>query len=74
MKLARILAGLVALVFVLGALPELALASSAGPSVSSHQVQARRGHRHKKRARRHRRKRTKSSSGSSGSGSGSMEF
>jgi len=76
MKLVRIVAALVAFVFVLGALPELSLASPAQHRVSSHHVQARRGHRHKKRARRHKRKgrHAKSSSGSSGSSSGGMEF
>jgi len=78
MKLVRIVAALVAFVFVLGALPEFSLASPARHSASSHHVQARRGHRHKKRARRHKRKgrHAKSSgSGSSGSNSGGgMEF
>jgi hypothetical protein len=73
MKLVRIVAALVAFVFVLGALPELSLASPARHSVSSHHVQARRGHRHKKRARRHRRSKHAKSGGGSSSGGG-MEF
>jgi hypothetical protein len=72
MKLVRLGALLLAFIFALCALPELSLASPARHSVSSHHVQARRGHRHKKRARRHKRKGRHAKSGSSSGGG--MEF
>jgi Ni/Co efflux regulator RcnB len=77
MKMVRIVAALVALIFALCALPELVQAAGApSQTVSAHHAQARRGHRHRKRSRHHRKHaKSKSGGGSGGSGSGSgLEF